>query len=306
MSFKKITIAGGGVQGSQIAVQTAFKGFEVTIWVRSEESLQRTVRKIEALKASYLDTLENMKTNPESYCKGFCSVEESKSIEKIDELKSIVVNHLKLTVTTDKQAFADADLIIEAVPEDEAVKHEFYQMIAPLIREDAVVTTDSSTMIPSKFKDDLPHPERYLMLHFANPVVRFNMAEIMRHPDTDEAIFNAVYAFAEEIGMSPTRIYKEIPRGVLNFMLVPFLQHGAYLWGSDIASPEDIDKTWKAGTGHIVGPFQLLDIVGLNTVYAILMMMPEAKQEGSVFAVIAERIKKMIDNGEKFYPENKF
>lgn len=131
MNMKKIVVAGGGVLGSQIALQSAFCGFDVTIWLRSEGSIERAQPKLLRLKEIYLNTLEAMKTNPAAYCRGF-SCESELSADKINELKQKVEDaYDSITLTTSyEEAGNDADLIIEAIAEDPKQKIAFYQELA--------------------------------------------------------------------------------------------------------------------------------------------------------------------------------
>lgn len=136
MNMKKIVVAGGGVLGSQIALQSAFCGFDVTIWLRSEGSIERAQPKLLRLKEIYLNTLEAMKTNPAAYCRGF-SCESELSADKINELKQKVEDaYDSITLTTSyEEAGNDADLIIEAIAEDPKQKIAFYQELAKHIPE---------------------------------------------------------------------------------------------------------------------------------------------------------------------------
>lgn len=299
--FHHITIAGAGVQGSQLAVQIAFKGYPVTVWVRSEESKQRAAAKINAVQQNYINAIKAMSQDTSFYCKSLCTLEEAKNPEILRTMLEKAEN-LAITLTTSQeQAFADADLIIETVKEDIGIKQEFYAMLGRFLKENAVVTTNTSSLAPSELIQNENYKERFLMLHFASPVIKCNMAEVMRIKETRDDVFESVYEFAGTIGMSPTRINSELPRGVLNFMLIPWMAKAAYLWGADIASPQDIDKTWMAGTMHCVGPFMLMDAVGLNIVYEILMTMDGANTEGHPFCKVRERVEEMMKNNQKFY-----
>ncbi len=309
MNMKKIVVAGGGVLGSQIAFQSAFCGFDVTIWLRSEDSIKRAQPKLERLKEIYLNTLEAMKTNPEAYCRGF-SYESELSLDKINELKTKAedaYNNIQLT-TSYAEAGKDADLVIEAIAEDPEQKIAFYQELAKHIPEKTIIVTNSSTMLPSAFAKYTGRPEKYLALHFANEIWRNNTAEIMGHPDTDEKYYNAVCDFAEQINMIPLKLKKEQPGYILNSMLVPFLSAAEALYAGGVADFETIDKTWMLATGAPLGPFRILDIVGLTTAYNIGMMNPKSSDpdtiEGKISAMLKEKIdagKTGINAGEGFY-----
>lgn len=299
MDFKNVVIAGGGVLGSQIAYQSAFKGFNVKIWLRSEGSIDRAKPKFERLKNIYLDTLEAMKTNPAAYCRGFTD-SKNLSDKEIDELKDQAIKayeSIQLTASYE-EAFKDADFVIEAISEIPAEKIEFYQEMAKHLPGDTVVVTNSSTLLPSSFAEYTGRPEKYLALHFANEIWRNNTAEVMGHPGTDQKYYDQVVEFADAIGMVPLKLKKEQPGYILNSMLVPFLNSAQTLLAKDVADPETIDKTWKFATGAPMGPFQILDIVGLTTAYNINSMNPESKDPESIPGKISAMLKEYIDQGK--------
>lgn len=299
MSIKKVVVAGGGVLGSQIAFQTAFKGFDVTVWLRSEGSIGRAQPKFDRLKNIYLETLEQMKTTPEAYCRGFTDKKELTD-DEIDELKTKVEEaYESLTLTTSyEEAGADADLIIEAIAEDPKQKIPFYEELAKHIPEKTIIATNSSTMLPSAFAEYTGRPEKYLALHFANEIWKNNTAEIMGHPGTEQEYYDVVVGFASDIGMVPLELKKEQPGYILNSMLVPFLNAAEALYANGVAEPETIDKTWMLATGAPSGPFRILDIVGLTTAYNIVSMNPEAQDIETIPGKIAAMLKEKIDAGK--------
>lgn len=164
-------------------------------------------------------------------------------------------------------AVRDADIIIEAVPERLDIKQQTWEQVAAVAPEKTVFCTNSSTLLPSDIAPFTGRPEKFLALHFANEVWAKNTGEVMGHPGTDPEVFEQVAQFAEEIGMVPIRIHKEQPGYVLNSLLVPFLNAGAALFVKGVASPEDIDRTWKIATGSPTGPFEIYDVVGMTTPY---------------------------------------
>lgn len=200
MKFKNIVVAGGGVLGSQIAFQTAFKGFNVKVWLRSEGSIKRAKPKFDRLEEIYLKTLEAMKTNPAAYARGLSDSKEL-SNEEIDALKDRVTKaHESIQlVTSYEEAFKDADLVIEAIAEIPEEKIEFYSEMAKYLPEDSVVVTNSSTLLPSTFAKHTGRPEKYLALHFANEIWRNNTAEVMGHPGTEQKYFDQVVEFASAL-----------------------------------------------------------------------------------------------------------
>lgn len=304
MSFKNVVVAGGGVLGSQIAYQTAFKGFQVTIWLRSEGSIGRTQPKLDRLHEIYLSDLEATKARIGSghalYSRGLIDDFAALTVEKLDELKAKADEAYKnIRLVTDMaEAVKDADLVIESMAENPQDKIAFYSALAPLLPEKTVLATNSSTMLPSTFAPYTGRPEKYLALHFANEIWKNNTAEIMGHAETDPRYYEEVAAFAAEIGMVPLRLHKEQPGYILNSMLVPFLNAAEALLATGVADVETIDKTWVLATGAPIGPFRILDVVGLTTAYNIVAMNPLAKDPESIPAKIAATLKKYIDEGK--------
>ena len=299
MSIKKVVVAGGGVLGSQIALQTAYCGFDVTIWLRSEGSIERAKPKLERFKNIYIDTLEQMKTDKSAYCRGLAKSPDL-SAEELDALKEQAQNaYDSLTLTTSyEEAAADADLIIEAIAENPEQKIAFYTELAKYMEDKTILVTNSSTLLPSMFAEYTGRPEKYLALHFANNIWAQNTAEVMGHPGTDQKYYDQVVEFAKAIGMVPICLKKEQPAYVLNTLLVPFLGAGLELWAKDVADPETIDMTWELATGAPNGPMKIIDVVGLTTVYNIEMMKPEAKEPGTLSNKIVTALKEKIDKGE--------
>ena len=164
--------------------------------------------------------------------------------------------------------------------------------------EEAIIVTNSSTMLPSAFAESTGRPEKYLALHFANEIWRNNTAEVMGHAGTSPEAYNEVVEFAEAIGMIPLQLKKEQPGYILNSLLVPFLNSAQALLAKGVADPETIDKTWQLGTGAPLGPFRILDIVGLTTAYNIVIMNPETKDPETVPGKIAALLKEYIDAGK--------
>lgn len=299
MDIKNVVVAGGGVLGSQIAFQSAYKGFNVKVWLRSEGSIDRAKPKFERWKNVYLQTLEAMKTNPAAYARGLADSPEL-SDEQIEALKAQVekaAESIVLTTSYD-EAFGDAGLVIEAIAEEPKQKIELYTEMQKHLPERTIVCTNSSTMLPSQFAEYTGRPAKYLALHFANEIWKNNTAEVMGHPGTDPAAYEQVAEFAGKIGMIPLRLKKEQPGYILNSMLVPFLTAAESLLANGVADPETIDKTWMLATGAPVGPFRILDIVGLVTAYNIVVMNPQASDPETTPGKIAATLKKYIDEGK--------
>lgn len=299
MNIKNVVVAGGGVLGSQIAFQAAYKGFNVKVWLRMESSIGRAKPKFERVEKIYLETLQAMKTKPQAYCRGLADNPKltEAQIDDLIENAAHAMDQIEFTLSHEEAA-KDADLVIEAIAENPTEKVEFYQAMAKYLPKSAIIVTNSSTMLPSAFAESTGRPEKYLALHFANEIWRNNTAEVMGHAGTNPEAYKEVVEFAEALGMIPLQLKKEQPGYILNSLLVPFLNSAQALLATGVADPETIDKTWQLGTGAPLGPFRILDIVGLTTAYNIVIMNPEAKDPETVPGKIAALLKEYIDAGK--------
>ena len=307
MELKNVTIIGGGVLGTQIGLMAAYVGKDVTFWLRSEGSVERTKPKLDRyaeLMIKDLLTAKAMIGNPMGrfiYPRGLIRSWDSVTAESIDALvaqakENFATNiHIELDLA---KALADADVVIEAMAEDPKAKIAIYTDMKGLMPEKTVLLTNSSTLLPSTFAEYTGRPEKYLALHFANTIWKNNTAEVMGHPGTDPEIYNETVKFADEINMIPLQLHKEQPGYILNSMLVPFLSSAQALLATGVADHETIDRTWELATSAPAGPFKILDIVGLETAYNINQMKPDAQVEGSVTNLIGKLLKEKIDKGE--------
>ena len=307
MSMHNVVVAGGGVLGTQIGLMCAYWGCDVTFWLRSESSIGRTQPKIKRYSELMLEDLAKAKAlvgNPMGafvYPRGLIRDWKSATVESIDTLINTAKNnfaqniHIELDMA---KALSDADIIIESMSEDPKAKIAVYTAMKDLIQEKTILVTNSSTLLPSMFAEYTGCPQKYLSLHFANTIWKNNTAEVMGHSETQQQYYDAVVAFADQIGMVPLQLHKEQPGYILNSMLVPFLSAAQGLWANGVADVETIDLTWKLATGAPAGPFQILDIVGLETAYNINQMKPDAKIEGSISNRLGVLLKEKIDKGE--------
>lgn len=314
--MKNIVIMGGGVLGSQIAFQTAFCDYNVTVWLRSEGSIERTKAKLELVKNSYMDAI-NLMAMPEgksfnNWCRGIADADNFNKDELINKVMGLS-DKIKLELDM-KKALEDADLVIESMAEDFEAKKDLYLKMAPLLPEKTIVVTNSSTMLPSKLAKYTGRPDKFLALHFANSIWKNNTAEVMMHPKTEEKYFNEVMEFTKSIRMIALPLKKEKSGYLLNSMLIPLLFSGMDLYVNGVSDFESIDKAWLLGTGAPKGPFQILDTVGLETAYKIVEMYLKVPSFLAPynFKGMAKVLKEYIDagklgkaSGEGFYKYDK-
>jgi len=245
--IRNVTVLGTGVLGAQIMYQTAYHGFNVCGYDINDQIVEAAAERVKHIATQVKAEISD--ATPEKIQAG---------LDNITYTSNLV------------RAVADADLVIEAVPEDFAIKRATYEKLANLAPAKTIFCTNSSTMLPSTLAEYTGRPDRFMALHYANHVWRMNTAECMPSPATDPAVFETVVAFAEQTGMVPIRIKKEVAGYLLNSMLIPLLDAACKLFANGYAEPKDIDKAWCIGTGAPVGPFHILDIVGLGTAYNIM------------------------------------
>ena len=284
MNFHNVTVLGTGVLGAQIAFQTAYRGFPVVAYDINDEMIAKAHKTVDYLAERY-----------------------SEEVKEADAA-AIEATRARLSFSTDLgDAVKKADLVIEAVPERLDIKRDVYAKLATVAPEQTVFATNSSTLLPSAIADATGRPERFLALHFANEIWKHNTAEIMGHPGTSPEIYNEVVEFARDIGMEAIELHKEQPGYVLNTLLVPFLGAAGALVAKGIAEPVDIDKVWRIATGAPVGPFQIYDVVGLNTAYNISLNGDETSQRFARYLKenYIDKGKLGILSGEGFYSYKK-
>lgn len=274
MKIKNVTIAGAGTLGSQIAWQTAFKGFNVTVYDAFEKGIE----------------------NGKKFHQQFASIFISKrgaTQEQIDQTLA------RLTYTTNlEEAIQDADLLSESIPENLEIKKEFYRKIAKFAPDKTIFTTNTSTLLPRYFAEETGRPGKFLALHFANWIWDANIGEVMGHSGTDPKIYERVVEFAKEIGMVPILVHKEQNGYVINSLLAPLLSAAGNLLINEIADHETIDKTWMITSGVKMGPCGIMDMVGLETIYNIEKHWGEQQEDEITLKRAAYFKKNFIDKGK--------
>ncbi|MFA6058730.1 MAG: 3-hydroxyacyl-CoA dehydrogenase [Taibaiella sp.] len=284
MNIKNVTVLGSGVLGAQIAFQTAYHGYNVTLFDINEELLELAKLKFKQFKQSYQQDLN----------------------AKLADLDIAVST---ISFTTDLvESVKDADLTIEAIPENIQIKKDFYTRLGAVAPSKTIFCTNTSTLLPSQFAAETGRPERFLALHFATNLLKNNLAEIMGHPGTDPEIFEQIVQFAKTIGMVSIPIYKEQPGYITNSLLLPLLIAGFDLYRNGVADVASIDKTWMKSLGVDMGPMAMLDFVGMNTAYNVVKSMAESngdeaweQRQGFMKENFIDQNKLGISTGEGFY-----
>jgi 3-hydroxybutyryl-CoA dehydrogenase len=245
----KVAVLGGGLMGSGIAQVSAAAGFPTTV---------REVSDALALKAR--QSIEK------SLGKG---IERGKVTES--ERDKTLGN---LRFVTDLKELADADLFIEAVVEDLAVKNDLWSQLNQIAHPDAIFASNTSSLTIIAMAAASGRPDRMLGMHFFNPVPLMKLVEVIRTITTSKETEERALDFVRWLDKEPIRA-KDSSGFVVNLLLIPYMVDAIRALESNVASVEDIDKGMQLGAGHPMGPFTLLDFVGLDTVYKIAEIMFE-------------------------------
>ncbi len=246
MDIKKVGVLGCGLMGSGIAQVSATAGFDVVVLEAEQRFLE----------------------------KGFAGIEKSlaKFAEKgtLKEAPDAVRARLKGTVK--KEDLAGCDLVIEAIIENLEEKRKMYATLDAIVKKDAIFASNTSSISITELMTSTQRPERFVGLHFFNPVPLMKLVEVVRTVATSDDAYESAFAFAQKLGKVPVRT-SDHTGFIVNRLLVPYLLDAIRAYEEGVGSIEDIDNAMKLGCGYPMGPFTLLDFVGLDTTYYITEVM---------------------------------
>jgi len=245
----KVAVLGGGLMGSGIAQVSAAAGFPTTV---REVSDALGVKARQSIEKSLAKGIERGK------------VTESERDKTLGNLRFV----------TDLKELADADLFIEAVVEDLAVKNDLWSQLNQIAHPDAIFASNTSSLTIIAMAAASGRPDRMLGMHFFNPVPLMKLVEVIRTITTSKETEERALDFVRWLDKEPIRA-KDSSGFVVNLLLIPYMVDAIRALESNVASIEDIDKGMQLGAGHPMGPFTLLDFVGLDTVYKIAEIMFE-------------------------------
>jgi len=239
--IKKVLIIGSGTMGRHIGLQNALFGCDVVLYDLDEEVLKTAVNHIGKIAAGFV--------------KGGYITEEMAAAAKS-----------RISATTSmEEAARGVDLVSESVPENIELKKKVWGEFSRYLSKDAILTTNTSTLVPSLFAEASGNPARFLAWHFAIPVFIANIVDVMPHPGTDPAVTEIMMEHSRRIGQIPILINKEWPKYVYNEMFTALLSAAQRLAVNNVASIEDIDRAWMVIMDMPRGPFGIMDNVGLDT-----------------------------------------
>ncbi len=237
--IKKVGIVGLGQMGSGITQVAAQAGFALLATDAGEEIISRGIKNI----TKQLDkAIEKGKLDPAG--------------------KEKILGDIK--TTTELHDFADCDLVIEAITENMTAKKEIFSELDKICKPETILASNTSSLPIGDLASVTKRRDRFVGLHFFNPVPVMKLVEVVKTLDTSDETYSAAFEFAKAVGKSPVRA-KDTPGFIVNVLLIPYLLDAIRQYENGLASREDIDNGMMLGCGHPMGPLTLTDFIGLDT-----------------------------------------
>ena len=247
MTVEKIQVIGAGQMGSGIAQVAAQAGLAVHLADVEQEMVEQG--------------LETIKKNL------------SRSVEK-ERISQEEMDEALARIESGTEYASDADLAIEAVPETIEVKAEVFRALDEQLKDDAILATNTSSISITELASRTSRPEKFIGMHFFNPVPVMNLVEIIRGLVTNDETYETARELAERLGKEPVEV-GDFPGFAVNRLLVPMINEAAYCVMEGVAGPEEMDTAMKQGAGFPMGPLELADMVGLDTCLHIMEVLHE-------------------------------
>jgi 3-hydroxybutyryl-CoA dehydrogenase len=249
MKIRKIGVIGAGQMGSGIAHVCALAGFEVGLNDVSRERIDAGLATINSNIARQV-----------------------KSGKVTEEAKVAAVARIQAVETF--AGFGEHDLVIESATENEEVKKKIFEALTPHVKPDAILGTNTSSISITRLAAVTDRPEKFIGVHFMNPVPLMELVELIRGIATDDETFKAVKEFAVSLGKI-TAVSEDFPAFIVNRILLPMINEAIYTLYEGVAGVEAIDTAMRLGAHHPMGPLQLADFIGLDTCLSIMQVLHE-------------------------------
>jgi len=270
--IKKVLIIGAGTMGQQIGFQCAIHGFEIALYDVAQDVLDRALTRLEELAGGFVAAGK------------LSQADAKRALDRIE-------------ISTDAaRAAGDADLVSESVPEDPDLKSRVFAQFNALCPERTVFTTNTSSLLPSMLAEATGRPDRFAAFHFHD--IRFTrIVDIMPHPGTAPKTVTLIKAFADKIGQVALVLKKENPGYLFNAMFGELAKAAQTLAAGGVASVEDIDRAWMGVMNAPIGPFGIIDSIGLDTVLKVTDYWAEVLQDPTD-EKNADFIRKYVEEGK--------
>lgn len=253
LTIKTVGIIGAGQMGSGIAHVCAISGYDVLLHDVAADQIDKALAKID----------KNMSRQVAS--------------DKLSEQdKSAALGKIKAAITIEQ--LSTCDLVIEAATENEAIKTKIFQALCPILRKDAILATNTSSLPVTRLAATTDRPDRFVGIHFMNPVPVMKLVELIRGIATEDETFDVAKSFAESLGKTVT-VSEDFPAFIVNRILLPMINEAVYTLYEGVGSIEAIDNGMKLGTNQPMGPLELADFIGLDTCLSVMQVLYEGMSD---------------------------
>ena len=252
--IRKVLILGSGTMGLRIGLQSALSGYQTVIYDIQEKAFASAKKIQESILSQLLEK----------------KIISGSAAEAARQLISFTLNA--------EEAARDADFVSESVLEEINVKKEVWSKFAPLLPPKAILTTNTSYLLPSMFATETGRPERFCAFHF-HDVFLANVVDVMPHAGTEPWVADLLMEMGKKLNQTPVLVKKESPGYIFNAMLVALIGAAGALVTFDVASIEDVDRSWMGNFKMPSGPFGILDAIGLDTAWHVTNALPDAKSK---------------------------
>jgi 3-hydroxybutyryl-CoA dehydrogenase len=253
LTIKTVGIIGAGQMGSGIAHVCAISGYDVLIHDVAADQIDKALAKID----------KNMSRQVAS--------------DKLSEQdKSAALGKIKSAITIEQ--LSTCDLVIEAATENEAIKTKIFHALCPILRKDAILATNTSSLPVTRLAATTDRPDRFVGIHFMNPVPVMKLVELIRGIATEDEMFDVAKSFAESLGKTVT-VSEDFPAFIVNRILLPMINEAVYTLYEGVGSIEAIDNGMKLGTNQPMGPLELADFIGLDTCLSVMQVLYEGMSD---------------------------
>ncbi len=249
LELRKIGIIGAGQMGSGIAHVCAAAGMDVILCDLTEEKLQAGLATVNGTMARMI---------------------ERKQLTDADRKAALS----RIRPTIEYVDLADCDLVIEAATENEAIKRKIFQQLCTYLKPEGLLATNSSSISITRLASATDRPEKFIGIHFMNPVPRMQLVELIRGIATEDQTFDAAKALIVRLGKTST-VSEDFPAFIVNRILLPMINEAIYTLYEGVGSVDAIDTAMKLGANHPMGPLQLADFIGLDTCLSVMQVLHE-------------------------------
>jgi len=249
MRIRSVGVIGAGQMGNGIAHVCAVAGYDVGLYDQAGEKIDAA---LSTIRKNLARSVKSGRIRPE---------QETEALRRIRTVNSL-------------ESLGDADLVIETAVEEEQVKRKIFAALCPVLKKDAIIGTNTSSLSITRLAASTDRPEQFIGIHFMNPVPLMELVEVIRGIATDDQTFSTVKEFASSLGKT-IAVAEDFPAFIVNRILLPMINEAVYTLYEGVGSVEAIDTAMRLGAHHPMGPLELADFIGLDTCLAVMQVLYE-------------------------------